>query len=435
MTKIDDIRLNFSVFYYGLINGRTALRQYDIVNILLLGDYSDNCLETQISQSTASNYVYGRKAISKEILSAIFKLPFEDIKARTKKLQLQNIRECVEQFATYMLDSNIIENDECERIFALKQADDPYDFVTEVFLSALRCPDSCKMPITPELKNLLNSFGTSSNHSNTTKTISEPKLQSNIVPQPKTTGIKKDDITKCQTLLVNNATTKLPKELLELQSNTLNVQVNRYNLKFPTDYKTLNSYLQYYGTQIIRSLNEDEISRCMDFCENVRNSYITEIQGDTWSVVTAAIHYLSYKSCIHLVCIAEVPKHCELRTLRDMLLDIYDYACEDVPFSFALNYNDKIPRNEYLLRFIHSENICDENRHRNNCLTAKYAIRIEPDSNRTKLLPQFFTDYPEKIYYIMPLGPEYDPEMDDSEKVYEYMRNLLTIDRISTDNP
>lgn len=63
------IPLSFPVFYQAVIKQRLTLKQYDAVNLLLLGKRYNDCVEIQISQSMAANYVSGKKKVSKDIIT------------------------------------------------------------------------------------------------------------------------------------------------------------------------------------------------------------------------------------------------------------------------------------------------------------------------------------------------------------------------------
>ena len=85
------IPLSFPVFYQAVIKQQLTLKQYDAVNLLLLGKRYNDCVEIQISQSMAANYVSGKKKVSKDIIAQLLDCPPAECKRRLQALGLQNL--------------------------------------------------------------------------------------------------------------------------------------------------------------------------------------------------------------------------------------------------------------------------------------------------------------------------------------------------------
>lgn len=144
--------LSFPVFYHTVIKERLSLKQYDAVNILLLGKPFVDCVEYQISQSMAANYVSGKKKINKDYISAFLQLSTSEIKRRLQSLGLQNLDQGV-LCLKYMLYKNelIVSESDRSRLLHLVRTDkDQYNFLTEALILAIKCPPQDVLPLTEE---------------------------------------------------------------------------------------------------------------------------------------------------------------------------------------------------------------------------------------------------------------------------------------------
>lgn len=154
------IPLSFPVFYQAVIKQRLTLKQYDAVNLLLLGKRYSECIEMQISQSMAANYVSGKKRISKDIITELVECNPSECKRRLQSLGLQNLDQGV-YCLKYMLYNGEIQLNDYDRarlLHLVRNDKDFYNFLTEAFILAIKCPPQEIRPLTEDEKRKLSAY-------------------------------------------------------------------------------------------------------------------------------------------------------------------------------------------------------------------------------------------------------------------------------------
>ena len=152
--------LNFPIFYQAVIKERLTLKQYDAVNLLLLGKRYNECVEMQISQSMAANYISGKKKVSKDIITQLLECSPAECKRRLQALGLQNLDQGV-YCLKYMLYNGEIQLNEYDRarlLHLVRTDKDFYNFLTEAFMLAIKCPPQDVRPLTDKEKTNLSSY-------------------------------------------------------------------------------------------------------------------------------------------------------------------------------------------------------------------------------------------------------------------------------------
>lgn len=150
----------FPVFYQSVIKERLTLKQYDAVNLLLLGKRYDECLEMVISQSMAANYVSGKKKVSKDIITALLESPPAELKRRLQALGLQNLDQGVYclKYLLYSGEVQLSEYDRARLLHMVRVEKDYYSFLMEAFLLAMKCPPQDVRCLTDDEKNKLSAY-------------------------------------------------------------------------------------------------------------------------------------------------------------------------------------------------------------------------------------------------------------------------------------
>lgn len=134
-------RLSFATFFHCAIKPNSRLKQYDIVNILLLGKPCAELTVPPIDQPAASNYVNGKKPIAQNILDDVFSCEQDEIVLRLTRLKFQDIQFVVDALVNLINADTYLSDTEKEHL--TQQASIPeheYAFVASVLLSALKCP-------------------------------------------------------------------------------------------------------------------------------------------------------------------------------------------------------------------------------------------------------------------------------------------------------
>lgn len=154
------IPLSFPVFYQAVIKQRLTLKQYDAVNLLLLGKRYNDCVEIQISQSMAANYVSGKKKVSKDIITQLLDCPPAECKRRLQALGLQNLDQgvfCL-KFMLYNGEIQLNDYDRARLLHLVRNDKDFYNFLTEAFILAIKCPPQDVRPLTEDERNALHAY-------------------------------------------------------------------------------------------------------------------------------------------------------------------------------------------------------------------------------------------------------------------------------------
>ncbi len=143
-------------------------------------------------------------------------------------------------------------------------------------------------------------------------------------------------------------------------------------------------------------------------------------------VLMLSVYRIAPRSCVHITIMAEARNMRGLLTLRDMISDIYFYSANSTaPLFFSFKFSQDLNENDYRMRIVFSEQPSVEGMERNKLFAAPYATDLSKSPKLRDLVPSFFTHFPERNYYMMPLGPEYDPDMDETDEAYAALRILL----------
>lgn len=150
----------FPVFYQSVIKERLTLKQYDAVNLLLLGKRYDECIEMAISQSMAANYVSGKKKVNKDIITTLLECPLVELKRRLQALGLQNLDQGVYclKYLLYSGELQLNEYDRARLLHMVRVDKDFYSFLAEAFLLAIKCPPQDIRALTDDEKRKLNAY-------------------------------------------------------------------------------------------------------------------------------------------------------------------------------------------------------------------------------------------------------------------------------------
>lgn len=433
---LNNIPLDFALFYHCAVKGNTILVQYEAVNILLLGNTYENNLCEAISQTAAANYVCGRKHISKRIMTDLLLCPTEKIIERLKKLQLQSPGLAVERLCRYMAKYYPDNHDNMEMLkIAEGASSSPYHFLADLFMFSIKNSIGKPKILSKDEQNtilLSPPAKVKPDLKNSDEIYMEP-LQVDEESSASATAGKKIKPNKTSKDLASTTEPELSFRLSEFRNRFQILQAARYLLSFPKDGALLKEYLETYGTNIYRSLKPDEIIHCIDVCSNIKMSFITELTGSFTAIMDAALRCFSFGACAQFLCIAEMTKtrfnmFDHLYNLRQTLTEIHNYSGKETPIVFAFQYVDGLQQDGCRLRIVHSEYVCEENKKRGPfSLYGRKVENIDPQSDIGKIIPGFFTELPEKRYSILSTSDEdYDPEEDQINEATDRIIKLLT---------
>lgn len=158
------LSLCFPTFYYCAVKKNTPLLQYDAVSILLLGVKKDEIRfdsEIDITDTIASNYVKGKKSISKLIMNMLLQCNEAEIIRRLELLELQNIS-YINNSLSKLIDAAY--NISAQERFAMKERknapESELEFIAAVFMSAVRCPKASACAIDEDIDSQIKAIRT-----------------------------------------------------------------------------------------------------------------------------------------------------------------------------------------------------------------------------------------------------------------------------------
>ena len=150
-----NLPLNFSVYYFCAIKGRSALKQHDAVNMLFRGKYSNECGPEAIIPSVCSSYTNGKRALSRELVTEMCSCPHEELTRRFSLLGLQDYEGSADSLLRLLSVTKPIGEHEMERLLSIASSADPLSFLIEVFLSAVKCPVQNLLKLTADQQRML----------------------------------------------------------------------------------------------------------------------------------------------------------------------------------------------------------------------------------------------------------------------------------------
>ena len=135
---------SFPVFYCCAIKGRTSLNQHDILNILFVGKYTDECDSKCIAPSIGSGYISGKRPLSKELISTLCRTEYGELENRFRKIALQDYESSAENLRLFLIEIKPLGEVERKRLLDIAQTGEPFRFLVETFLSAIKSPAGIK---------------------------------------------------------------------------------------------------------------------------------------------------------------------------------------------------------------------------------------------------------------------------------------------------
>ena len=185
------IFLNFATFYHSAIKNNTSLPQFNAVSVLLLGNIREKCTEESIDDPSVSGYVNGKKPIRKSILMPLINISHEEVIRRLHMLGIQDIQRMVDALTTLINEvSNLSKTAKVPLFELAKKTGAEYNFVAEVFLTAVKCPTVFTRRLSSEMIQHLNSLGWPeqfepiSNSSDSSEGTQEPVSEPGDISEP-----------------------------------------------------------------------------------------------------------------------------------------------------------------------------------------------------------------------------------------------------------
>jgi len=274
--------------------------QYDAVSILLLGKKKGDIELSVITDTVASNYVKGKKPISKPIMDALLQCDEAEIIRRLKLLEFQNVS-YINNVLSSLIDEafNISEHDKASIKERKNSQDSEFSFIAAVFMAAIRCPKASACVIDSDIE-----------------------LQIKAMRKP---------------------TSSIP----ELYDITRAVRMQHTQIEFPHDYKKVTEFFnlsQTTGTGVM-TLDNGHIQSVFEYGTKLYNYYLTTFSGPAGNMAeaisqmnffarsTAILVHLSYANDIAISFAESISRAIQAQLDPDAMVYFGTDPREDLPVS------------------------------------------------------------------------------------------------------
>lgn len=324
---MDTLFLNFSTFYQSAIKNNTNLSQFNAVNVLLLGNVRDKCTEESIDDPSVSGYVSGKKTIRKNILASLLNLPREEIIRRLQMLGIQDIQRMVDALTILINEVfNLSNTAKAPLIELSKKASAEYDFVAEVFLTAVKCPTIFTHRLSREMTKHLNSLGWPEQFIPLPKSpdLSEPGQEVSSEPD---SASESEPTNKEKQAHTHPQFSQEAKEL----------SVSYRSLSIPEDKETAASYfldicggsfINFDYTDVACVLSEED-----GFCY-----FMVELQGTQQSVIFELSHWKACPDCTGFLLEIVTSEGAEIETIEEIASKLQSLVREDATAIFGTKF-------------------------------------------------------------------------------------------------
>ena len=151
------LTLNYPVYFYAAIKDNTALDQYEIFNILFIGDTYQNNGCNAVSQGSSSNFTAGRRRITKKLLLDIFGTPRETIIKRIQMLHLKDSESAARILNRILTETTLLATKDNAHLLSFPTDGQMYGYLADFFLYSLEHTDTTHL-LTADEKRMLDIF-------------------------------------------------------------------------------------------------------------------------------------------------------------------------------------------------------------------------------------------------------------------------------------
>lgn len=317
--------LNFATFYHSAIKNNTSLPQFNAVSVLLLGNTREKCTEESINDSSVSGYVSGRKPIRKSILTPLLNASHEEVIRRLQMLGIQDIQRMVDALTTLISEvSNLSNTAKAPLLELAKKAGAEYNFVAEVFLTAVKCPTASIRCLSSEMIRHLNSLGRSEQvepipnpsdpSEGTQEPVSEPGDTSELISQ------EEDDPTPAG-----------------FSQEVKAVTVSYRSLSIPEDKEVAISYILSICRDSFVNFDYADVAPILSETDGFRYSMV-ELKGTCQSIVYELSRWKKLPNCREIIIVFVLSEDAGLVTMEEIVSDIQNVINENADIIVGLKF-------------------------------------------------------------------------------------------------
>ena len=323
---MDGLLLNFPTFYHSAIKNNTSLPQFNAVSVLLLGDVRENCTEESIDDSSVSGYVSGKKSIRKRILTPLLNVSHEETVRRLHMLGIQDIQRTVDALTLLIGEvSNLSITAKAPLLALAETKNAEYDFVAEVFLTAVKCPLVFTHRLSKEMIQYLNSLGWP---------------EQSAAPDPiDSSEAAHETASNPENILEASIQKENDQVLIKFSQEAQEVFVSYRNLSIPEDKKAairciLGPHLNDPG---IIYLQDDDVASIITEEEGFHYSLV-ELRGTWQSIAVELSRWKKSPNCVGCIYQLEGASDMGLDNIENLFSSIHDLIHEDAVLIFGVKF-------------------------------------------------------------------------------------------------
>lgn len=322
---MDALFLNFPTFYHSAIKGNTSLPQYNAVSVLLLGNVRERCTKESIDDPSVSVYVSGRKPIRKSILMPLLNISHEEAVRRLHMLGIQDIQRMVDALTTLIGEvANLSDTAKTPLLALADTMGAEYDFVAEVFLTAVKCPTTFMHRLSSEMIRYLNSMGwpeqfvPTSNSSDTSEAVQGTVSDSENNSEP---VIQEEDV-------------QTP---IKFSQDAMEISVSYRRLSIPEDKDAAISYFLNFCSNSFINLDDQDVSTIISEEEGF-HYFLIDLRGAYQSVIFELSRWERIPKCIGCIFVIETSLDLGFETVDGIASSIKDLTHEDAYVIFGTSF-------------------------------------------------------------------------------------------------
>ena len=322
---MENLFLNFPTFYHCAIKGNTALSQFNAVSVLLLGKVREECVNEVVDDPAVSVYVSGRKSIRKSILTPLLGASHDEIVGRLNRLGIQDVQRMVDALSILLNEvENLSDAAKAPLIELSKRPGAEYDFVAEMFIAAVKCPDRFVHRLSNEAVLHLNLLGWPERAS------SGQKATQQVEPEASPDAGQTDSANSSEQNSRDWALHAFPRKGIE-------ISLSYHSLSMPEDEDMVTRYFMDFSTGNMISLDPDDFTSFFEKKDGFKYSLV-ELSGSPDAIALETSRWKKEPDCTGCLMEFEISSDIGLDEINEIATNIQESVSENASTIFSVGY-------------------------------------------------------------------------------------------------
>lgn len=359
-----NLPLNFPVYYLCAIKGRSALKQHDIMNILFRGNYSCDCIENVILESTGSGYISGRRKISVNTIVDLCRCDRSELERRFREI-VPDFDDSVVNLKRLLLEIKPIGKTETERLLGIAEISGPCAFLIEVLLTAIKSPIQSFPSLSVEQRAMIQ------------QGHFDLLLQRLEVSDAKPLGISGQS--SPETPLVGNIEAPEGREAVrpeqdgpamsslivsEFEGMPCDFEFRNRRINLPEDIEIVTCYVNAFLAGIpdavnqhppVIKINDADFKVFLDKLSSPGIAYLYEICGSQNEVVHTLQMMPTLRGCKNVVLLMEIDPETDMKYVQSLRQQIASACAVDTVVIYGVRVSAKL-EDAVFIRLLHTDN-------------------------------------------------------------------------------